>query len=272
MKQTLQYKCSTIAYHIFGSGGEVLFCFHGYGLTGKSFAVLQPVLGTDFTFICIDFPFHGDTDWQEGLFFSVEDLWDIMTTLNPKPEIPFSLMGYSMGGRISMCLLQAFPKQIRQMALVAPDGLKLNWWQELATHTIIGNHLFRYTMRCPEWLFAVIPMAGKLGLISKSIEKFAEGHINDARARQLLYQRWCAMRAYKPRLGLLRTLINQYKIPVNLLFGEFDKIITTSQGLAFKKNEPLITVKEIRCGHQLLKDKYASDVAGLLVKKVEIDK
>ncbi len=266
MKQTLQYKSSTIAYHIFGSGGEVLFCFHGYGLTGESFGVLQPVLGTDYTLICIDFPFHGDTDWQQGLFFSVEDLLAIMTSLNPTSEMPFNLMGYSMGGRISMCLLQTHPQQIKQMALIAPDGLRFNWWQEVATHTIIGNHLFRYTMRCPAWLFATISIAVNLGLISKSVEKFAEGHINDAQARQLLYERWFAMRAFKPRLGLLRTLINQYKIPVNLLFGEFDKIITTSQGLAFKKNEPLISVKEIRCGHQVLKAKYAVEVAGLLGK------
>jgi pimeloyl-ACP methyl ester carboxylesterase len=217
--------------------------------------------------ICIDFPFHGDTNWQEGLFFPVEDLWAIMGILNPKPNTPFSLMGYSMGGRISMCLLQAYPKYIRQMALVAPDGLRFNWWQEVATHTILGNHLFRCTMRCPGWLFATIPIAARLGLISRSIEKFAEGHINDAEARQLLYERWCAMRAFKPKLALLRKLINQYKIPVNLLFGEYDKIITTSQGLAFKKDEPLISVKEIRCGHQVLKDKYAGDVAGLIGKK-----
>ena len=266
MKQALQYKSSTIAYHTFGSGEEVLFCFHGYGLTGESFAVLQTVLVIDYTLICIDFPFHGDTDWQEGLFFSVEDLWAIMNQLNPKPDISFSLMGYSMGGRISMCLLQAYTNEIKQMALVAPDGLRFNWWQEVATHTIIGNHLFRYTMRCPAWLFAAIPLAGKLGMISRSIEKFAEGHINDAQARQLLYERWCAMRDFKPRLGLLRKLINQYKIPVNLLFGKYDKIITTNQGLAFKKNEPLISVKEIRCGHQVLKDKYAEDVASLLEK------
>ena len=75
------------------------------------------------------------------------------------------------------------------------------------------------------------------------------------------------MKDFKPRLNKLRKLINRYKIPVNLLFGAYDKVITTSQGLAFKKNESLITVKELKCGHQIIKEKYAEEVALLLWKK-----
>ncbi len=267
MKQVLQYKSSQIAYYTYGSGGEVVFCFHGYGLAGESFLILEHIFEADYTLICIDFPFHGSTYWQDGLFFSVEDLWEIMNLVNPKPKVPFSLMGYSMGGRIVMQLLQTYPQQIKQVALIAPDGLKLNWWQEVATRTIIGNRLFRYTMRCPQWLFAVIKVSGWLRLIKKSIEKFALAHIDNASERQLLYNRWSAMRAYKPSLDLLRSIIRQYKIPVKLLFGQHDRIITIRQGLAFKKNEPLISVKEINCGHNLLKEQYAKVVRKLLDKK-----
>jgi pimeloyl-ACP methyl ester carboxylesterase len=74
------------------------------------------------------------------------------------------------------------------------------------------------------------------------------------------------MRAFNPQLRLLRKLVNQFKIPVNLLFGEYDKIITTSQGLAFKKQEPLISIRVLKCGHQILKEKYVEDVAALLGK------
>lgn len=267
MKKVLQYKSSQIAYYIYGSGSDVVFCFHGYGLTGESFAVLQQVLQVDFTLICLDFPFHGATNWQEEGSFSDEDLWGIINQINPKPNVSFSLMGYSMGGRIALQLLQNHPESIKQVALIAPDGLKFNWWQAIATHTAIGNYLFRYTMRHPQWLFAFINMASLLHLINKTRERFTLAYISEEQERQLLYKRWCTMRAFKPRLSLLRQCIEQYKIPVNLLFGEYDKIITTSQGLSFKKNEPLITVKEIKCGHQILKDKYAVEVAVLLIRK-----
>ena len=178
-------------------------------------------------------------------------------------------MGYSMGGRIALHLLQTHPSSIKLVALIAPDGLKYNWWQDFATHSTIGNHLFRYTMHHPQWLFTLIKISSSLRLINKTREKFTLAHITDAHERQLLYTRWSAMSAYKPQLNTLRKLINQYKIPVNLLFGAYDKVITTNQGLAFKKEETLITVKELKCGHQILKEKYAAEVASLLIKTVE---
>ena len=264
MKKIVQYKSSQIAYYTYGSGYEILFCFHGYGLTGESFAVLQPVLEEVYTLICIDFPFHGATNWQEGLSFPPEDLWNLLMLLNPSPDKPFSLMGYSMGGRIALLLLEKHPQQIKQLALVAPDGLKFNWWQAIATRTAVGNLLFRYTMQHPQWLFALIRVASFLKLIDRSIEVFTLLYISEEQERQLLYERWCAMRDYTPRLSELRRLIEQYKIPVNLLFGAYDKVITTSQGYAFKKKEPLITIRELKCGHQIMKEKYAAEVGQLL--------
>ena len=266
MKEVLQYKSSQIAYYTYGTGKEMVLCFHGYGLTGESFSVLQPVLAADYTLVCIDFPFHGTTNWQEGLTFSDEDLWEIMYQINPIPNAPFSLMGYSMGGRIALHLLQKFPQQIKLVALVAPDGLKFNGWQEIATRTVIGNQLFSYTMRHPGWLFALIKIASFLKIINRSIEIFTLLYISEEQERQLLYKRWGAMKNFKPRLNEIRKLINQYKIPINLLFGAYDKVITTSQGVAFKKKEPLISVKELKCGHQLIKEKYAAEVAMLLWK------
>ena len=268
MKKVLQYKSSQIAYYTYGSGNEVLFCFHGYGLTGESFAVLQPVLETDYTLICIDLPFHGATNWQEGLVFSEEDLWEVLLLLNPLSDKPFSLMGYSMGGRIALSLLEKHPQQIKQVALVAPDGLKFNWWQAISTRTAVGNLLFRYTMQHPQWLFALIRVASFCKLIDRSVEVFTLLYISEEQERQLLYKRWHAMRDYAPRLSELRKLINQYKIPVNLLFGAYDKVITTNQGYAFKKNEPLITIRELKCGHQLIKEKYAAEVGQLLGKNI----
>ena len=266
MKKVLQYKSSQIAYYVYGSGANVVFCFHGYGLTGESFAVLQQVLQADFTLICLDFPFHGATNWQEGDSFTDKNLWEIINQINPNANVSFSLMGYSMGGRIALQLLQDHPKSIKQVALIAPDGLKFNWWQEIATQTAIGNQLFKFTMRHPQWLFAFIKVASLLHLINKTREKFTLAYISEEQERQLLYKRWCTMRAFKPRLSLLRQCIEQYKIPVNLLFGEYDKIITTSQGLAFKKQEPLISIRVLKCGHQILKEKYVEDVAALLGK------
>ena len=60
---------SRIAYTRWGTGGKLLFCLHGYGETGAGFAFLETALGDEYTILAIDMPFHGGTDWKEGLFF-----------------------------------------------------------------------------------------------------------------------------------------------------------------------------------------------------------
>ncbi|MFP5041354.1 alpha/beta fold hydrolase [Parasediminibacterium sp. JCM 36343] len=240
-----------------------MFCFHGYGLDGSSFAFLEPVLGHEYTLICIDLPFHGSTIWQEGLLMATEDLLDIMQQVHPCQGKAFSLLGYSMGGRVALHVLQAVPAQIKKVVLIAPDGLRHNFWQQLATQYAAGRRLFHYTMLHPNWLFGLINFAARIKLLNKSIAKFAQNHINNPEERKALYKRWLTMRDFSTNTHLLKQLIERYKIPVNMLFGQFDRVIPSKAGLAFKGTSNLTTIKEIPAGHQLLKEQYAADIAGL---------
>ena len=50
-----------------------------------------------------------------------------------------------------------------------------------------------------------------------------------------------------------------------MLFGKYDRVIVTKYGLRFQKNlKSFITLKELETGHQLLKPKYADDIAVLI--------
>ena len=71
------YKNSQVSYYRFGTGPQAAICFHGYGEDGKSYAFLEKYLGDRFSFYGIELPFHGDTDWQEGLLFTHIDLQQI---------------------------------------------------------------------------------------------------------------------------------------------------------------------------------------------------
>src|ERR1035437_4038700 len=66
---TVSYQQSTFHFHQFGNGAKLLLCFHGYGEMAGSFLFLEKSLGKEYTMIAIDFPFHGKTNWQEGLLF-----------------------------------------------------------------------------------------------------------------------------------------------------------------------------------------------------------
>ena len=169
-----------------------------------------------------------------------------------------------MGGRVALYMLQQFPNQIKSLVLIAPDGLHHNIWHKFSTQTIIGNKLFYYTMHYPNGLFVLMKIATTVGLFNKSVYNFVEYYLKEKQSRLILYDRWTIMRKFKPNLSKLKTIISNKHTFIKILFGKYDKIILTQNGLNFKQgNEAFIIVKEIEAGHQLLKEKYITEIAAL---------
>ncbi len=244
-------------------GKKLLFCFHGYGEDAESFAFLETILGKNFDIIALDFPFHGLTDWKDELLFTDTDLINIIDLIASSTQ-KISILGYSMGGRIALHLLQTNPQKIEQLVLVAPDGFHHNIWHKISTQTFIGNKIFAFTMKHPLWMFALMKLFYKLNLFNKSIFNFVHYYLDDENSRWMLYKRWTTMRRFHPNLHLLKMIIQKNKIPIGLLFGKFDRVILTKHGLTFQRSlENFVEVKEIEAGHQLLKLKYAKEITDL---------
>jgi hypothetical protein len=147
--------------------------------------------------------------------------------------------------------------------LIAPDGLHQNFWYWFSTQTAIGNGIFRYTMKHPHWFFGGMRFMRGLNLLNKSIFKFAHAYLDDETERDVLYKRWTTMRLFVPKARLLASALARYRIPVRMLFGSYDRIILSKRSSSLDKKNDTITVKTIRAGHQLLKEKYAKDIAAL---------
>lgn len=266
VSQQLRFRNSIIHYTRWGSGPEWLFCFHGYGEDSSSFRFLEKTLEEQYTVIAIDLPFHGRTQWREGLSFEPAELLNIIHQIRPQGQ-GFHLLGYSMGGRVSLQLLQLAPNDIKSVLLVAPDGLHKKIWQRLATGTRLGKRIFTQVMNRPEWLLAALDGAATLGLYNRNLLKFVHHYLDDAPQRELLYQRWLTLRRFKPDRKLAKKIIRQNRIPVQLVFGRYDPVILTRYGTAFcQKTSGLVSLTELEAGHQLLREKYAADIARFLVK------
>lgn len=263
----VSWRSSSIHYYRFGNGAEWLFCFHGYGESADSFLIQEPLLKDRYTMIALDMPFHGKTDWKEGLSFSIQELVEIINLIKTG-EQPINLLGYSMGGRISLQLTQVIPQQIKRTVVLAPDGLHKNKWQWFSTQTKTGNRLFAYCMKHPFWMLQLIRLGAKAGMINARMLKFVLHYLNGEEQRAALYRRWTTLGKLRPDLVLLKEAIIQYKIPVSMLFGKYDNVILTRHGMNFNRNlNGLIKIKEIEAGHQLLREKYAHIIASLLVEE-----
>lgn len=276
----LSYRDSQISYLRFGSGPRKALCFHGYGEDAGSFAFLDKYAGDHYTFFSIDLPFHGKTDWKEGLNFTTEILLEIISNILSKENSGLSagsfggtqnselvtLLGFSLGGRIALSLYQLEPGKIDRLILLAPDGLKMNFWYWLSTQTWMGNQFFGFTMKRPGWFFGFLKLMNKLGLVNASIFKFVNHYIGDEQVRRSLYTRWTTLRKLKPDIKKIRTAIRENNTVTRIMYGQHDRIILSSVGNRFKKGiEDQCTITVIHSGHQVLHEKHIAEILPALL-------
>jgi pimeloyl-ACP methyl ester carboxylesterase len=250
------YNRSTIHYRRGGYGNKTLLCFHGYGETSANFNFLEKTLADEFTVISIDLPFHGQTNWLDARI-SPEDLQLAPANLH--------LLGFSMGARLALCVMQQMPESIGKLVLLAPDGLTVNFWYWLSTQTFIGNRLFRLTMSKPGWFLGMLHAGNRLRIINQSIYKFVTYYIHDDAVRKALYQRWTGFSKCAPSISSIRRTLLKYPIPVRLLYGKYDRIIGDRRGRKFLKDIPGARIELIDCGHQVLHEKNAAAIANALL-------
>lgn len=280
----LLYKTSRISYIRFGSGPKLVLCFHGYGEEAISFSFLEKYAGDQYTLFAIDLPFHGHTQWNDGLNFTINDLQQVIDKIfleNHQPPFAvkteagkplyspdrrskdqqLSLIGFSLGGRVALTLYETMPSRIERLVLLAPDGLKVNFWYWLSARTWIGNNLFSFTMKHPGWFFGFLKLLNKLNLVNASIFKFVNYYIGDKEVRRLLYARWTTLRQLKPDVEQIKSSVQTNQTKIRLIYGKHDRIILSSVGEKFKKGiEEHCTLSVIHSGHQVLHEKHVQEI------------
>lgn len=260
----LLYKKSSIGWYRFGSGPVAVACFHGYGEHAGSFEFLEKHAGDRFSFYSIDLPFHGHTEWREGLDFTPDDLAFIVDQIIHNRQ--FHIIGYSLGGRVGLCLYELFPERVKKIVLLAPDGLKVNPWYWFSTQTVLGNKLFHFTMKHPSWFFGLLKLFNKLGVVNASVFKFVKHYIGDGNLRDLLYRRWTSLRKLKPRLPHIKRLVKERQTSLSIIYGEHDRIILSQVGWRFRKGiEENCSVSVIQSGHQVLHEKHIREILSALL-------
>ncbi|HEX4849845.1 MAG TPA: alpha/beta hydrolase, partial [Puia sp.] len=261
----LQYKSSSIHYAVAGHGKQIIVALHGYSDTADSFGFMENALANDFMLIAIEMPFHGQTDWREGLRFPTSDLIEIIQIILdqfPIAEKKIWVMGFSMGGRIALKILQKIPEKISRIILLAPDGLHVNKFYWIATQSFPGRLLFRFTMWYPAWFIFMIRTGKKMGRVGPAGYKFVMSFLVEKEYREELYQRWMAMRKFTPNLEKIKSIIRKFKVDVRMIFGETDHLIQSENGEKFlvgiEKHCKLIVLP---CGHNLMQEKNLKGIS-----------
>lgn len=228
MQNTLRYKNSTLSYQKSGHGEKALLLFHGFGQHHRAFAALTETLAPQYTLYAFDLFFHGHSRWNEGEQPLEKEMWkEIMTNfLNEHHIEKFSVLGFSLGGKFALTTLELFPKQIEHIFLLAPDGIKTNFWYSLATYPLLLRQFFKSMILKPGRLHTITSVLHTLHMVDRGLLRFAESQMDTQEKRERVYYSWVVFRHLHFDMRKIARLINDHDIPLSMIVGKHDKIIT----------------------------------------------
>ena len=246
-------------YHEYGSGNKPLLAFHGYGMTGKQFHVLEQSILKQYHIYGFDHFFHGKsklTDWTEQQIIAgmtkemLKHYVEEWFKLHGRQR--FSVMGYSIGANIALILVELFADMIDDVILMAPDGLSVYKGFHFLTHKPAGKYFFKMVTKS-KWLApSLLKNLKSTGFIDGSLFQIAYNEIDTEQKRRDVYYTLNLIRLLKPDTIKIASLINQYKINCMLIFGKHDNLFPK------KAAEPFIglldnpEVHELPLGHWLV--------------------
>ncbi len=236
-----------------GQGEKLLLCFHGYGNNADMFEPLIKHLGHAYTVISIDLPHHGKTEWQRPHEMQVKELMSIVWLFKDEFKVDkVSLMGYSMGGRMCLKVIEMMPEAVENVVLIAPDGLSFSSFYYFFTRTYFGKKLFHNFLSNPGRYFPFIDWVRHRKLVSETKYKFAMQYLQTDGSRRFLQDVWPAMCRVIPNNSKVRIMVNKHKIPVHIFMGSFDKIIPPDMGKRFRKGMDTVQLHIVNKGHRVM--------------------
>lgn len=252
-----QIRNSTVHAIRFGEGKNLLLCFHGFSEDASKFLVLEPALSSRYTTIAIDLPFHGTTQWLRDDLFTREDLKLLIEEiLRVENAQKFSLMGYSLGGKLVMAAVQDFAPKIEEVILVAPDGITNNTWYNIAVYPKWGQKLFNRFVENPGFVFRTARVLRALHILHERLFKFLQTQMDAQEKRRKIYDVWLAVRSFQTNLHSAKALINEYHIRSFIFIGKYDPVITQKIGKKFAHGLSNCRYIILDKGHNLITESF----------------
>jgi pimeloyl-ACP methyl ester carboxylesterase len=227
-------------------------------------------LGKDYTIIAFDLPFHGNTIWNEHKFLIPPHLKTLTNEILQRfNKQSFSVIGYSLGGKLVMSLIAEMASKIDEVILIAPDGIKNNLWYNVSTYPAFGRALFKLFINFPYPFIFLLKVLNALKIINDGTMKIVKLRSETKEKRLKVYNTWLCLRELGENMNIIKNTINTHHIKIYLIFGKYDPVIKPALGQFFVKdleNGKLIILDK---GHNLMKD-YLNDTLKQLFSKNDL--
>lgn len=224
------YNGYTLHYRTIGTGSKYVFAFHGYGLTGDIFKAFEGAMGQRYTIISFDLFHHGGSTYPPTIpphqTITPQAFAEMLNELCARLGIAkFGLMGYSMGGRMSLCLTEYFKDRVTELFLFAPDGIKPTPGYFFMVFNPVGKMLFKLLIKGYKYLGPVFWVYRTFRILPKKTYNFYRSQVDTEAKRQQLYNAWNAHKLFKPNLANVKQVIRENHIKLHLFTGAYDMLL-----------------------------------------------
>lgn len=250
-----RYKDDDLFVRVVGDGKKKILAFHGYGQTG---AVFHPLVHPGSTLYAFDLFYHGKSSHPESATpLSHLSFKKLMLDFFRQTHIKkFDVVGFSMGGKYALSLVESFPEMVTKLVLIAPDGVKKNFWYRMATGNPFSRWFFKYLAHHPETFFNAAVFLEKSQLIDGRLRKFALSQMNSQTNRKRVYTSWVFLRKFFVNPAKIARTINKHQIPTKIVLGRYDRIITLEYVKPLLSRIGRDTLEMINSGHTNILSAY----------------
>lgn len=236
-----------IAYKEMGDGETIVF-LHGFCGSMAYWDKVAPVLSKDYHVILIDLRGHGNSSVSD-VPFTIDDMAkDIKEVLESLQVGQFYLFGHSLGGYITLSLVEHYPEKLKGYGLIHstafPDSDEAKQGRINAANSIENDGVQPFIDGLVPKLFS----DNSLLNLKEEVENTRKiGYSTSSKAAK---QTLLAMKA-RPNRNIVLEKMN---IPVLLVAGEQDKIIPVEKSFSVEGNH-ILTQIIAECGHMSMLEK-----------------
>ncbi|MCY1528782.1 2-succinyl-6-hydroxy-2,4-cyclohexadiene-1-carboxylate synthase [compost metagenome] len=258
-------------YYKFGTDPTPMLCFHGFGMHGKQFKLLEERLGHKYTFWGFDLLFHKQTILKDSSLEAIKkgvtkrQLAEVINEFCEHEHIgSFSVIGYSMGTHYATGLTEEMPERIKEYIVAAPSSLNPGPIIRFFGKNKIGNKILEKLILNEKATLNLLNLFKKLRLIDTSIRDILYKEVSTPELRFALYASFTSLKRFETDEDKLIYGLQTHQIKSIFIFGKRDKNYPSTIGdNFFKKHKPteMIILDE---NHEMINQNFANRLADLL--------
>ena len=258
-------------YYCFGSGPRTMFCFHGYGMHGRQFKVLEETMGEQYTFFGFDLFFHKKTVLRDQSVAAVKkgiskgQLAVFFKDFCKEAGVDrFSIIAYSMGSHYATSLVEEMPEYIDELFIAAPSSLKPGRIITFFSRNRMGNKVLERMALSNTSMPRLLSVLKRIKIIDQKgydilFREVASPDLRFSFFACASYMRFLTLNAEK-----FITKLNQHQIRSVFIFGERDKNYPAVIGSAIIPRINLAKQLVIDENHDMINANFANVLSRLL--------